>query len=136
RREHCPHQDAALRVADVNAELRDCPVIMLGATRPGRKRATQRLRRAEDEAPAAGDVATEGSDPDTGLCLRRRAVRQDPCGDPERADRQAWFPEHSIELHFAETSRNTRFCRLPHQLAPHRDASAPPTSAYGGVGSQ
>src|SRR5215472_12544119 len=38
RREDCPHQDAGLRVANVNAELRDCSVIMLGATRPGRKR--------------------------------------------------------------------------------------------------
>src|SRR6516165_11703264 len=54
---------AALCIADIDAELVDRAGIELGTPRCRRKGAAERLRRAEDKAPAAGDITGEGSDP-------------------------------------------------------------------------
>jgi hypothetical protein len=77
RREHCPDDHGALRVAYVDAEFRDRAGIVL-AEAGMRERATHRPRRAEDKAPAAGDIAGQGADRDTGGLRLRHASKAPP----------------------------------------------------------
>src|SRR6516165_318097 len=71
RREYRPNQHAALRIADIDAELVDRAGIIFGTSGRRRKGAAERLQRAEDKAPAAGDIAGEGSNPHAALRLCR-----------------------------------------------------------------
>src|SRR5438874_11298535 len=50
RREYRPHQNAALGIADIEAELVDRAGIVFRTSRPWRQGASQPLRRAEDKA--------------------------------------------------------------------------------------
>src|SRR5262249_52499294 len=94
-REDPPNQYAALRIADIDAKLVDGAGIKLGMARRGRKSAMQRLRRAKDKTPAAGDTAGQRADPYAALCLRRgwHAGRQ-----ADQTDRCTKFFEHFVGL--------------------------------------
>ena len=61
-REHRPHENAALGVADVDAELVHCAFVMLTRMCRRTERAVQVLRRSEDETPAARHVAGQRTD--------------------------------------------------------------------------
>src|SRR4029077_5212678 len=93
RREHRPHQNTALGIADIDAELVDGAGIVFRTSRPGRQGAAEPLGRAEYEAPAAGDIAGQRSDPYTALRLsrRRNADRQ-----RDQTNRQSEPLEHPI----------------------------------------
>src|SRR3984893_18022898 len=88
RREHRPHQNAALRIADIDAKLVDRAGIVFRKPLAGRQGAAQPLRRSDYKAPAASDIAGQGSDPYAALRLRR-------C---RKADRQPSQTDHQAEL--------------------------------------
>src|SRR6202022_3316856 len=115
RGEHRPHQNAALGIADIDAELVDGAGIVFRTSRPGRQGAAEALRRAEHEAPAAGDISGQRSDPYAALRLHRRrnADRQ-----RDQTNRQTKPLEHPINLpglhpHFLPTDPALAIYRLP-----------------------
>src|SRR5205085_949215 len=70
-----PDDDAALRVTDIDAELRDVADIVLVAPAWAAERAIDRARRAEDEPETARDAARQRTD-DNPRCLRLRRCEQ------------------------------------------------------------
>src|SRR5882757_3287831 len=62
RREHAPYQHAALGVADVDAELGDRADVMLAPVAVRAEVAMEIFGRAEDKAPAAGDITGQRAD--------------------------------------------------------------------------
>src|SRR5882757_7705568 len=65
--QHQPHQLGFLGEADVDAEFLDRAGVLLGGTVGAGEQAAQILRRTEDEADAAGDIAGERSEVGAGL---------------------------------------------------------------------
>ena len=76
RREHGPDDHAGLGVADIGAELGDIAGVMLGDAVGAGQRAIKRARRAENETPAARDVAAQHADGDARGRRRRRNQRR------------------------------------------------------------